>query len=72
MVLPEKLELVAGYEVQDADNYAEKWERTSLGLNYFFAKHDIKLQATYRMGENKDGVKDNDLDELFVQAQYVF
>jgi hypothetical protein len=24
------------------------------------------------MGENKDGVKDNDLDELFVQAQYVF
>jgi hypothetical protein len=41
-------------------------------LNYFFAKHDIKLQTTYRMGENKDGVKDNDLDELFVQAQYVF
>ena len=72
MIIPSKLELVAGYEVQDADNYAEKWERTSLGLNYFFAKHDIKLQATYRMGENKNGVEDNDLDELFVQAQYVF
>jgi hypothetical protein len=72
MVLPEKLEIVAGYELQVADNYAEKWERTSLGLNYFFAKHDIKLQATYRMGENKDGIKDKDLDELFVQAQYVF
>jgi hypothetical protein len=72
MIIPSKLELVAGYEVQDADHYAEEWTRTSLGLNYFFAKHDIKLQTTYRMGENKDGVKDNDLDELFVQAQYVF
>ncbi|MBW2519439.1 MAG: hypothetical protein JRD88_03700, partial [Deltaproteobacteria bacterium] len=72
MVIPSKLEIVAGYQVQDADNYDEKWERTSFGLNYFFKKHDIKLQATYRMGENKDGVKDNDLDELFVQAQYVF
>ncbi|MBW2475859.1 MAG: hypothetical protein JRE63_00885 [Deltaproteobacteria bacterium] len=72
MVIPSKLEIVAGYQVQDADNYDEEWERTSFGLNYFFKKHDIKLQATYRMGENKDGVKDNDLDELFVQAQYVF
>lgn len=72
MVIPSKLELVAGYEVQDADNYAEEWTRTSFGLNYFFAKHDIKLQATYRMGENVDGVKDSDLDELFVQAQFAF
>lgn len=72
MVIPSKLEVVAGYEAQDADNYAEKWTRTSVGLNYFFAKHDIKLQTTYRMGRNKDGVEDNDLNELFVQAQYVF
>lgn len=72
MLVPDKLELVAGYQVQDADNYAEQWIRTSLGVNYFFAKHDIKLQASYRLGENKDGKKGNDLDELFVQAQYVF
>jgi hypothetical protein len=72
MVIPSKLELVAGYEWQDADNYAEEWTRTSLGANYFFKKHDIKLQATYRMGENLKGVKDLDEDEVFVQAQYVF
>lgn len=72
MVLPEKLELVAGYEVQDADGYAEEWTRTSVGANYFFNKHDIKLQATYRMGENLKGKDGNDEDELFVQAQYVF
>lgn len=72
MVVPAKLELVAGYESLDADNYAEEWTRTSVGVNYFFNKHDIKLQATYRIGENLDGVKDKDADELFVQAQYVF
>lgn len=72
MVIPSKLELVAGYEWQDADGYSEEWTRTSVGANYFFKKHDIKLQATYRMGENLKGVKDKDEDELFVQAQYVF
>jgi len=73
MVVPKTLEIVAGYESQDADNYAEAWNRTSLGANYFFSKnHDIKLQASYRMGENLAGVKDADEDELFVQMQYVF
>jgi len=67
------VEIVAGYESQDADNYAEAWNRTSVGANYFFTgNHDIKLQATYRMGENIDGVDGDDADEVFVQMQYVF
>ncbi|MBC8453909.1 hypothetical protein H8D64_02530 [PVC group bacterium] len=72
MVIPSKLEIVAGYQSQDADGYATAWNRTSIGANIFVDKHNIKYQAAYRMGENKDGVKDNDLNELFVQAQYVF
>ena len=72
MIVPDKLEFIVGYDSQDADNYAEKWNRTSVGLNWFLKKHDIKLQLTYRMGENVNGVKDNDLNELFIQAQYVF
>lgn len=72
MVIPEKLEVVLGYEAQDADSYADEWIRTSFGANYFFSKHDIKVQTTYRMGESLKGVEGNDEDELFVQAQYVF
>lgn len=72
MIVPEMLEIVAGYDSQDADNYAESWKRTSVGLNWFLKKHDIKFQVTYRMGENVNGVKDHDLNELYVQAQYVF
>jgi hypothetical protein len=71
-MLPYMLEIVAGYQVQTADNYAKDWTRASLGLNYFIKKHDIKLQGTYRIGANKDGIDGNDLHELFIQAQFVF
>ena len=72
MIVPDTLEFIVGYDSQDADNYVGKWNRTSVGLNWFLKKHDIKLQLTYRMGKNINGVKDNDLNELFIQAQYVF
>ena len=72
MVVPSKLELVAGYQAMDADNYDNVWTRTSVGMNYFFQKHDIKIQTTYRMGKNLDGVEDKNADEIFVQFQYVF
>lgn len=72
MIVPGTLELVAAYESQDADGYAVTWNRSSLGANYFIAQHDIKLQFTYRMGENLDGEQGRDADEAFVQMQYVF
>jgi hypothetical protein len=72
MVIPNKLEFVLGYQNQDADNYDENWTRESVGLNYFIEKQDIKIQATWRKNNNKDGVDGNDENEGFVQAQYVF
>lgn len=68
----ETIELVAGYQTQDADGYATAWNRTSVGANWFIKKHDIKFQLTYRMGENLDGVENSDEDEVFLQGQYVF
>lgn len=68
----ETIEIVAGYQTQDADGYATAWNRTSVGANWFLKKHDIKFQLSYRMGENLDGVENNDEDELFLQGQYVF
>ena len=66
-------EIGAGYQSQDADGYSDKWTRTSFFSNWFITKnHDIKTQLTYRIGKNVDGVKDNDVDEIFLQAQYVF
>ncbi len=72
MIMPAKLELVAGYQSQDADNYAETWDRYSFGVNWFVHKHDVKYQLTYRQNKNKDGVDGSDETEIFAQAQYVF
>ena len=72
MVWPGKLELVAGQSAQDADAYAEVWTRSAFGINFFQHKHDIKYQLTYRQNQNKDGIEDNDVNEYFLQSQFVF
>ncbi len=72
MVIPSTLELVAGFESMDADGYKEVWTRSSVGINWFLHKHDIKTQLTYRQGKNLYGKSGDDGDELFLQAQYVF
>jgi len=66
------VEIVAGYQTQDADGYATSWDRTSVGVNWFINKHDTKVQLTYRMGENLNGVENSDEDEVFLQTQFVF
>jgi phosphate-selective porin OprO and OprP len=66
------IEIVLGYQTQDADGYATAWNRTSVGANWFINKHDTKVQLSYRMGENLNGVEDADEDEVFLQTQFVF
>ncbi|VAW65713.1 hypothetical protein MNBD_GAMMA08-2559 [hydrothermal vent metagenome] len=72
MVSPKTIELVLAYQTQDADNYADSWNRTSLGANWFIEKHKIKIQMTYRIGENLKGVSGKDENEFYLQTQYVF
>jgi len=66
------IEVVAAYQTQDADGYATAWNRTSVGANWFINKHDTKVQLSYRIGENIDGVNNKNEDELFLQTQFVF
>jgi len=72
MISPKTLELVLGYQTQDADNYTDAWNRTSVGANWFIEKHKIKVQMTYRVGENLKGVTGKDENEFYIQTQYVF
>ncbi|MGH9382247.1 MAG: porin [Thermoanaerobaculia bacterium] len=68
----ERFEIVAGYSSLDADNYEDSWNATSVGFNTFFEQHKAKLQLTYQMGENVDGISGVDADDLFLQLQYAF
>ena len=72
MISPSKVELMLGVSGQDADGYADEWTRTTVGINYYVKKHNIKYQLSYRQNENVDGTIGNDSDEIFLQAQYVF
>ena len=71
-MIADTIELVACYETQDADGYTTSWNRTSAGANWFINRHDTKVQFTYRIGENLDGVQNNDENEVFLQTQFVF
>ncbi len=72
MVWPKRVELVTGYQVQDADGYGDKWTRLSFGVNCFMHQHNAKLQFSYRIGENLGGKINDNADELFLQSQFVF
>jgi phosphate-selective porin OprO/OprP len=71
MIPNSSFEVIIGAESLDADNYATPWDRTSVGLNYFMNKHKAKIQFTWRMGSNIDGVRGADSNEAFVQFQFV-
>ena len=71
-LIGKQVEVVYGFETLDADGYSDAWNRNSFGVNYYFAKHDIKVSSTYRINTDKDGKSGNDEDEVFVQMQYVF
>jgi hypothetical protein len=72
MVVRDRLEITAGWQSQDADNYEEAWERTSVGLNYFWNRYKVRGQLTYQRGENVNGTRGQDGDTLFAQMQFVF
>ena len=38
----------------------------------YVVHHKVKVQLTYRVGENVFGVRGDDVDSTFVQFQYVF
>ena len=67
-----KVEVVAGWDSMDTDNFTDGVRRTSVGLNWFLNQHKTKLQTTFRSWENVGGVTGVDLDELFAQFQFVF
>ncbi len=71
-IFADKFEIVAGYDSLDADNFEDAWNRTSVGVNYFWNKHKVKWQLTYRIGENLNGASGNDANETFMQFQFVF
>jgi len=74
-VIPRTLELAARYSaVESTDaNASAKFDKaeTQFGVNYYFDKHNLKLQTDYTMVE--DDLVDNNDDNIFrLQGQFYF
>ena len=72
MLRGNRVEIVAAWESLDADNYETSWEATEIGINYFWDRHQVKVQLNYRMAENVFGVRGDDADTLLLQWQLLF
>jgi len=72
MLPGDRFELVLGWTSLDADGYAVAWTRSSLGLNYYWNRHDLKLQTTFEHWVGVGGVAGDDANVLLVQMQFVF
>lgn len=66
------LELVAGWDSQDASNYETAMKRTYLGVNIYVNQHKAKFQGTWTMVDDFLGVGGDDRDLLQVQFQFGF
>lgn len=72
-MLPEKpIEIVAAWESLDATSYQAAWVRTSLGVNYFWNRHNVKAQLFFRTDENAFGSRGADVEATFFLFQFVF
>lgn len=72
MILPNTLDLILAFQRQDADGYEKVWDKTSIGSNWYIRGQDVKLQLTYQVGVNLDGVDGKDQNDLYLQTQFVF
>lgn len=66
------VEFVVGWESQDADNYETQWERTSVGVNWYWNGHNAKWQNEFRMSDNVAGVDGVELNAFISQLQFLF
>lgn len=66
------LEIVLGWQQQDASNYQDKFTRTSAGVNFYFKGNNIKLQLEYQDTRNFIGISGQDQGVYFVSTQFMF
>lgn len=74
-VIPKTLEIAARYSAikSDDDNASAAFDKdeTQFGVNYYFARHNAKVQADYTM-VNDDLKKDSDDNIVRLQAQFYY
>jgi hypothetical protein len=72
LVVGDRVEVAAAWDSLDADGYADPFRRTTVGLNWYLDRHDLKLQANYQIVRNFLGLADQDQNLFLAMMQFVF
>ncbi len=72
MVVPERLELVTGFDRLDAATYAAPWTRFTLGATHYWKRQRLKLQLNYILHRSFLGAAGEDPHALSTQLQMIF
>ena len=72
MVVPERLEIVGGFDRLEAETYATPWKRYTLGATHYWKRERLKLQLNYILHRGFLGAADEDPHAFSTQLQLVF
>ncbi len=72
MLVPERLEIVGGFDRLDAATYAAAWKRWTLGATHYWKRERLKLQLNYILHQSFMGVASEDPHAVSTQLQLVF
>jgi hypothetical protein len=69
MVIPERVEIVGGFDRLDAETYLSAWKRLSLGATYYWKRQKLKLQGNYILHWSFFGAAGEDPRTFVTQLQ---
>jgi hypothetical protein len=72
MVLPERVEIVGGFDRLDAATYGSAWKRLSFGATYYWKRQNLKLQGNYVLHWSFFGAPGDDPGAFVTQLQLAF
>jgi hypothetical protein len=66
------LEVLGAFDTLQADTLEAVAHRPAIGVNWYFAQHNVKLQLMHRETFNDKGVRDARVHVTYAQAQFAF
>ena len=72
MVYKDEWETTATFSMLDASNFASLWTQTTLGVNWFIHRYDVRMSANYSFNNNVSGITGTWENVARIQAQFAW
>jgi phosphate-selective porin OprO and OprP len=72
MLLPRRLEALAGFDAASSGAFAATWRRASAGVNWYVNGHRLKVSFMHRESFNDRGARNERSRTTYIQTQFAF